>query len=477
MFLVTGVFLSEAGLALAGASCPGAFYLAELANAKGRPRAEIAAFYRDGKAWRRQMFDSRPLHRPPPLRDPVRYSGDIYPYRLENPFSAGRFMVDFKAAALPRPNPGDTVFFPSGSSGGIRATSAQLKELVRLEQCEPSTVSEIEKVSSIPGANSGWFYLLRCSGNQSKTVLPAGQEDNGQFPPVRFDRTDLRVSSSDFSYQMNKLNQMLFERMDIARKQTPGRPDFVTYLEDGAFDIRADLKNFFTMHFTSGNVESKVIAHDEGISGAIVRLTFDLRVLFLRLDLQLATDVMFLPDMAFLPMVMKIPADASRYVHPNTGVLYSWFASEGTVVRDDWMQMPSRQKFSSPAEIKQRAAEVAAKHCDRSGRCFFRAAVGRGADNAIVAMDINIRKDLLLKGFFPQYVPDPAGEKKEFGWSWGAKAGSAKVRQGLYFELSGLPKGEHGFEIWLRIFQPGRQSPEFTEFCPSRWSVRDISPG
>ncbi len=469
--LVTGIFPAWADETRAAGECPAAFYQSELGIPEGSSFADLRVFSLNGSAWREHGFDSIPLHRSPPPRDTVRFPAIHYPYRLDTPFSAGKFIVDFKSLLATLTSSGDTIFLSQENSGGARSNINQIRELVKRERCDGQPASELEYLPAKDPGNLRWFYLLRCKGKGSKKAADA-QFSRDQLP-VRFNSKDLSLSSADFSYLMDPVNQMLFKRLEISHAETAGGVRLLPYLENGGFDIRADFKNFFTMHFTSGNVESKVVAFQEGISGTIVRLSFAMKVLFLRLDLQLATDVLFRRDMAFLPMTMKIPAEARRYVHPNTGVLYSWFSNEGISPRADWMRMPARQHFSSPKHLKEQSLDIAKKHCDGAGRCFFRAAVGREG-GSIVAMDINIRKDLLLRGFYPQYVADPGGEKKEFGWSWSGKPEPGQFRQGLYFELSGLPAGEHGFEIWLRIFRNGNLAPGQIRFCPDRWNIRDL---
>ncbi|MEY4631578.1 MAG: hypothetical protein RIQ81_1698 [Pseudomonadota bacterium] len=459
---VTGLFTDSP--VLAGEICPPAFYIAELVNARDAARSSLNLYSRDVTGWHQREFDKVVLYRPPLPRNSAVSSSPVYGYRLTTPFASGRFLVDFKASAATGTAPGDTLLVPSGRPGGLRATPREISQLLRSAGCKEGLVSELESTGSGADFAPQFFYLLNC---------PNMRKPGGGANPVTFLRDSLRISSDEFSYHMNRKNQMLFDRMEIVRNPQDRSPNAISYLENGAFDIRADIKKFFTMHFTSGNVESKVVAHREGLAGTQARLSFDLKLLFLRLDLQLLTDVMFLRDMAFLPMTMKIPAHAEDYVHPNTGVLYSWFTTKGTHVRSDWMHMPPRQRFSSQGELKARANEVAATHCEPSGQCSFRAAVGRTGTEPVVAMEINIRRELLLKGFYPQYVADASSEQDDLGWTWDGKQGDGQVRQGLYFELSSLPKGEHGFEIWLRILPPNA-SRGSVAFCPSRWNVRDI---
>jgi hypothetical protein len=379
--------------------------------------------------------------------------------------SARRFFVDYTNPWWQRKSlaNNDALIAPD-FPGGEKASAQDLRLWARTNGCGLGQYWEFEQHAfNGSGELSRRFaYLLNCA---TKNAL-AGDADPSR---VQFDAQRLLVSSAGYKYQMNSRNQMLFDRLEAARTDGSLTP----YLEEGSFDIRADFRNFFNLHFNAGNVGSKVKASHSGTGSAVAKLSFDLKVLFFNLDMRLNTDVLFFEDAVFLPMIMKIPRDAWKYVHHGSGVLYSWFPVDGTTQLSAWNRMPGRMPIKNRQELRSKAAEVAAAYCLVDGKCRFRAAVGRGPGDRLVSMEVVVDKAMVEAGFFPQYVADARSEVGEFGWTWN-NSSSGRRREGLYFELSGLGRGEHGFEIWMRLLDPGL-SPELAMTCPARTLVREFT--
>ena len=446
------------GANLARAGCPSAIY----AGVVGLPnppalKRQFFAVSHSKSGWTRVPFDMVPLkHQPVESQAGLLFS--------PQPLSATHFMVDFQEAWWKRPmiSDADTIVVPD-FLGGQRASPRELRDYAKRFTCARTWELEQIGIGFAGESQKRFLYLLQCPRP------PEGQGNvlAGEAAPL-FNSKALTVESSSFRYQMNRGNQMLFDRLEAVGESR----GMEVFLEDGNFDIRADFKNFFGMHFTSDNVRSKIVADRTGVAAAVARLNFDLQVLFLQLDLQLNTDLLFFRDAVFLPMIMRIPRDAWRYVHPGSGVLYSWFPAPGTTMQQAWVDMPRRRKFKTKGDVKVESEQVIKRHCQSDGRCRFRAAVGRGPDSRVVLMEITVNQRMVESGFFPQYVADARSEAAELGWSWkGSK--SDRPREGIYFELSQMAKGDHGFEIWLRLL-PFDGDPAATTNCPSETAVREV---
>ncbi len=445
----------------ASGDCPSAIY-AEAAGFLRPPlvKERIFAISRTTAGWTSVPHDVIALRSGAPSPSSV---NPFFP----QPLSARQFMADFQNRWWGRPlfSRQDIIVTPA-FEGGLKVSPHELRAFSVRAGCAGGRLWELDQSSvAVSGATSKQFlYLMGCQ--RAPDGLSKSSDNN--VPAVMFDAKALKIESPGFRYQMNRGNQMLFDRLEASAVNGP----MEVFLEDGNFDIRADFKNFFSMHFTSGNVGSKIVGSRNGTASALARLNFELNVLFLQLDLQLNTDLLFFRDSVFLPMIMKIPRDAWKYVHPGSGVLYSWFPAPGTKAVEGWIDMPRRTIFESKDDVKARSREVMARHCQSDGICRFRAAVGRGPDNRIVVMELIVPQSQVQGGFFPQYVSDAVSEVGELGWSWtGSK--SKRRREGLYFELSQLAKGEHGFDIWLRLM-PGDGNPKSASFCPPGTAVQEI---
>lgn len=443
--------------------CPSAVY-AEAGGLLQPPfvKGQIFTVSRSKSGWIGVPHDVVSLRR---SAIPIQSSNLFFP----QPLSARQFIVDFQSQWWDRAlfSRQDVIVTPA-FKGGLRVSPAELVAFTTRAGCAGGRIWELEQSTvAVSGATLKRFlYLLGCL--RPPEGLSKSPDDHFPFPAVVFDPDALKVESRGFRYQMNRGNQMLFDRLEASA----GDGAMEVFLEDGNFDIRADFKNFFGMHFTSGNVGSRVVANRGGLASALARLSFDLKVLFLKLDLQLNTDLLFFRDAVFLPMIMKIPRDAWKYVHPGSGVLYSWFPAPGTTAVEGWIDMPRRRIFKAKDDVKVESRRVAERYCQPDGLCRFRAAVGRGPENRIVVMELIVARGLVNAGFFPQYVSNAVSEAGELGWSW-AGSETKRRREGIYFELSQLPKGEHGFDIWLRL-KPGDGDPKSESFCPSGSVLREI---
>jgi len=449
------------------AGCPQSMYAGSIDRPGSSPEKQDLVFIaRDRGKWSRIPADWVQMRQPPEVSDLTqKYAAEV--------LSARRFFVDLSDSWWKRKSLAakDALVVPE-FDGGDKASPSDVRSWAAGNHCVINRAWELEQHALSPAGELSrrFAYLLHCGqGGQNQKSVTSAIPPVRDIPKVRFESQPLLVVSPLFKYQMSQSNQMLFDRLEIASQGKSLTP----YLENGSFDIRADFRNFLNLHFTADNVGSKVKASFNGIGSAIAKLSFDLKLLFFSLDMHLNTDVLFFERSVFLPMIMKIPRDAWKYVNPGSGVLYSWYPVESTVQVPSWAFMPARTPFKSRQDLRAIAADVAARHCLGDGKCRFRAAVGRLEGDRKVSMEVVVNRSMVEAGFFPQYVADARTEVSEFGWSW-KNQGSGSRREGLFFELSGLSRGEHGFEIWIRVVEPGSDSG-LEATCPGRTMIREYS--
>ena len=104
-------------------------------------------------------------------------------------------------------------------------------------------------------------------------------------------------------------------------------------------------------------------------------------------------------------------------------------------------------------------ADIGVRYCQGKD-CHFRYMVDLNGQR--LAMDISIRRDLVERGFFPFYVSDASAVSDSMGWD-GGEGMDGSARSGMYFEVSGLPQGEHPWDFWLRLGSP----VESRRSCPA----------
>ena len=114
-----------------------------------------------------------------------------------------------------------------------------------------------------------------------------------------------------------------------------------------------------------------------------------------------------------------------------------------------------------PAELR----PFGLKYC-RGDECTYRYAIDLRGKR--LSMEIGIRRDLVEKGFFPIYVPDTHSAKGTMGWQ--GEGVEVSGRSGMYFEVSGLPKGEHPWDFWIRL----GTTADLDKPCPEPVNFRQI---
>lgn len=260
---------------------------------------------------------------------------------------------------------------------------------------------------------------------------------------VAFDKKNHRLESATYQYKFNPENYMQFSSIAFR-----GADGWDVVAEDSRMLIRADVKNFFTMNFDSRQIESHLEESRLGPVGDLARLSFYLRILFFKIDLRLSTDVGFFLDSGHIPMMVNIPVNAYEYLHPASGILYTWALSPAAEAGVKDVHMPLldvdtvKKGYVELAKIGQRSC--------RKGDCEYRYTVDvRGRR---LSMDLVVKKALVDRGFFPIYVDDVNKYKEAMGWELNVPKDVR--RPGIYFEVSGLPKGGHPWDFWLKLGSP-----------------------
>ena len=288
-------------------------------------------------------------------------------------------------------------------------------------------------------------YLTSC-GFQAAPQSPT--------PVVSFDRTGNRLESPTYRYLFNPDNYMQFDSISF---HGPGGA-WEQIAADSRLLIRADVRNFFTMNFDSRQIESNLEATRLGPVGNLARVSFFLRILFFKIRMSLATDVAFFRDSGHIPMQVNIPVNAYEYLHPASGILYSWILSPTAQRGAQHIDMPKLDVDEINKGFKS-LANAGRRWCVQE-LCRYKFGVDIGEKR--LSMELNVERRLIDRGFFPQFVDDVERYKDAMGWDIDIPKGQHRV--GMYFEVSGLPEGGHPWDFWLRLGGPNDDGPAT---CPA----------
>lgn len=301
-------------------------------------------------------------------------------------------------------------------------------------------------------ASQRYAYLTNCGAGAAALAFA---------PIVEFQPAKDFLESPVYRYRFNPENYMQFESISF---RSAAQGTWETIAERSALMIRADVKNFFTMHFDAKEIESHLESHRVGPIGNLARLSFFLRILFFKIKMSLSTDVGFYEDSSHIPMMVNIPVDAFQYLNPASGILYTWILSPSAQTAPRRLQMPTLD----PAFVKKGWKELAKeglKYCVKDS-CAYKYTVE--ISGKTLSMDLGLDRKLVERGFFPIYVEDARREKEAMGWDF--ELAKDEVRTGMYFEVSGLPSGGHPWDFWLRLGGASKASAT----CPAPLRFQEV---
>ncbi len=291
-----------------------------------------------------------------------------------------------------------------------------------------------------------YAYLTTCPNDLGKTEVPGPN-------PVALDPNIQKITAPRFEYDYQPNNQLMYR--NLIAKNSQGQS--VLAATDADLNMHLDVKSFFTMDFTNSDVGSYVGNVSNGKVGLVGSMDFFLNLLFFKIKLKMSTTVAFFGDSGHIPAVVDVPVESPNRLHPGSGLLYVWTRKAATV---DQTAPAKTMPNADPKAIlagTAKLAPVGLPYC-KSDVCVFRL---RGhVQDDMFGIDVNVPKPMVEQGFFPQWVDNVATFKKNMEWD--DEPTDANDRVAIYFENSGLHKGQYQFEQWIRL----GQGSDFASTCP-----------
>ncbi len=273
----------------------------------------------------------------------------------------------------------------------------------------------------------GTMWLASCDETVTKKI-------DDKTKRVIYDEAGGAINSRFYRYQFKPENQMLFKEVALRGDQE------MILARDSDLYIRSDVKNFFTLNFSSADIESKMMDYRIEPLTALASLGFYLKVLFFKLTLDLRTDVAFFESSANIPMVMTLPVNAAKRLNPKSGVLYSFQLGDRITKESLNVNMPVLKSNSIFGEYAAEGIAYCGEYC--------RYDMVLSSSGKRLKLQIAMARHLVEKGFFPWFVSDVEALQKDMGWSLRSDL-SMNQRVGIYFEVSRLPKGSHPWDFWI----------------------------
>src|SRR5690606_13779060 len=153
----------------------------------------------------------------------------------------------------------------------------------------------------------------------------------------------------------------------------------------------------------------------------------------------------FYEDSGHIPMMVSIPVDARSWLHPGSGILYSWQQAPAAKGAKTTINMPALNVDDVKKGVKE-LAKTGLKYCKEQYCYFDHATYIQGRR---LSLEFCLEKQLVEMGFFPMFVDDIAKYKDKMNWDINLKDKGPRI--GVYFEVSGLPEGGYPWDFWLSL--------------------------
>jgi hypothetical protein len=290
-------------------------------------------------------------------------------------------------------------------------------------------------IAELRAPNNTFAYIANCINSQSAT-------SRNDPTIVSLDTQTRTIASNKFQYIYHPKNQLLYE--SLIAHTTTGKSVRSAY--DSDIGIRLDIKNFFTLHFTNGDLESYINSSKIGELGVVQGVAFYLRLFAFKIDLKMNTVASFFESGANIPMTVDVPADAHKHLNPGSGSLYSLKLDQAEFQMDHPLStMPNFEgkllKSGAP-EVK----EAGLRRC-KGNLCNYKM-MGK-VDERPFALSMTVPRETVEMGFFPTFVYDVGEFKNDIGWKGGEK--STNNERAIFFPTHGLSKGKYQIDSWILL--------------------------
>ena len=292
---------------------------------------------------------------------------------------------------------------------------------------KPSLVFEVRlsmKAKNDAGAQEGAVYLAVFFQNPPK---PA------EKTYVFFNRESAEVITGRYRYGFDQKNWLVARRVEMLKKGTEAKPEFVPLLDSTTFYMKADLKYFLTVEANHRSINSALEAYKIGPVRALVRISFHYTFLKLNFELGMYTEVSFFSNAVYLPAILYNPLDGKKSLNAGSGFYY------GFALKDN----PGDYKIDSnmPAYKKSGIMDLFTGS-KKAEPLYWITASGK---DRMLYMEINPSKEMRAAGGVPMvYQENVTGDSvRERNKDAPSELGSSPVNMALYFDMTKFTEGEH----------------------------------
>ncbi|MCX6124081.1 MAG: hypothetical protein NTV34_04940, partial [Proteobacteria bacterium] len=279
---------------------------------------------------------------------------------------------------------------------------------------------------------------------------------------VVFNRQTALVQTSRYKYQFDTKNWLVAKSVEVAKEGTDPLV-YETALDSTTFYMKGDLKYFITIEANHRSIESELEAWRSGPIRSLIRVSFFYKLLKLKIELGMYTEISFFSNAVYLPAIMYNPIDGRKSLNSGSGMYYGLALKENPneYVIDTNMERTvsgdSSQIFESGKTFFKKMMNNN-KQPPVSKGLYWLSAQGKGRS---IYFEITPSEDLQKNGVAPTIYREDvsAADMKGRDNDQVLPLGKSPVNLGVVFDATKFTEGEHimGFRLFFEnVIAPER---------------------
>ncbi|MCX6118349.1 MAG: hypothetical protein NT027_12460 [Proteobacteria bacterium] len=296
---------------------------------------------------------------------------------------------------------------------------------------------------------------------------------------VVFNRAQALVHTSRYKYQFDSRNWLVAKSVEVAKADT-NPIEYEPVLDSTTFYMKGDLRYFITVEVNHRSIDSELEAWRSGPIRSLIRVSFFYKVLKLKIQLDMYTEISFFSNAVYLPAIIYNPIDGRKSLNPGSSMYY------GLSLREN------PQSFAVETNMDPAPIDTSSQLLN-SGRSFLNKFMGKTQDKKAsqglywlsaqgkgksIYLEITPSSALQQEGVAPTIYKEDvsAADMKNRSNDDVSPLGKSPVNLGVAFDITRFAEGEHvmGFRLFFEnVVAPERLSV-FKSLGDWRYSARRV---
>jgi hypothetical protein len=288
------------------------------------------------------------------------------------------------------------------------------------------------EVLFVKGKKKGAVYI----GLYDNSKYPIPKEAMSTKKYVFYYKDKDEVLTSEYRYLFNKKNYLVVK--DVYVQKPKGGQKHL--LDSSTFYLKVDFKYFLNFSVNQEDIDSKLDAYKSGPIRTIARVDFTYKLLGIKFDLGMYTEVSFFSNSIYLPAVIDNPIDGKKSLNRGSLFYYGFSLMDNPQNLDISTNMPSYKKEGFISSL------FSAKEVNSS---YWLTAL---AKDYMMYIQFKPSKQMLVSKNIPSfYLENVSGDKLESRPKKAAELGKSNVNVAVSFDMKNLDKDVHevGFKFFI----------------------------